>query len=91
MSCLFLPDMLQAKVSDAVEGAADRVQNATSSETIQQGAEKVKQAATAGDPPPMKGKTVVITGDCWARVRTGWPVTAATVGCVDQYKEPSNG
>lgn len=53
----------QAKVSDAVEGAAQKVQDATSSDAIQQGAEKVKKAAKAGDSAPMHGRTAIITGE----------------------------
>lgn len=51
---------LQAKASDAVEEAANRVQDATSSETVQKVAGKVKAAAKAGDSAPMHGRTAVV-------------------------------
>ena len=49
-------------MSDAVEGAAERVQQNTSSSTIQNAAESVKKAAKAGDSAPMHGRTAIITG-----------------------------
>jgi hypothetical protein len=52
----------QAKASDVVEGAAERVQQNTSSDTIQNAAESVKKAAKAGDSAPMHGRTAIITG-----------------------------
>ena len=53
---------MQAKASDVVEGAAERVQQSTSSSTIQNAAESVKKAAKAGDSAPMHGRTAIITG-----------------------------
>lgn len=53
---------MQAKASDVVEGAAERVQQNTSSSTIQNAAESVKKAAKAGDSAPMHGRTAIITG-----------------------------
>ncbi len=61
---------LQAKASDAVEEAANRVQDATSSETVQKVAGKVKAAAKAGDSAPMHGRTAVVsTSLCWGYSR----------------------
>ena len=54
--------LMQAKASDAVESAAERVQQNTSSSTIQNAAESVKKAAKAGDSAPMHGRTAIITG-----------------------------
>jgi NAD(P)-dependent dehydrogenase (short-subunit alcohol dehydrogenase family) len=53
---------IRAKASDVVEGAAERVQQNTSSSTLQNAAENVKKAAKAGDSAPMHGRTAIITG-----------------------------
>ena len=64
-----------------VEGAAERVQQNTSSDAIQNAAESVKKAAKAGDSAPMHGRTAIITGAHPARCAACRPAVSEMHHC----------
>jgi hypothetical protein len=72
---------VQAKASDVVEGAAERVQQNTSSSTLQNAAENVKKAAKAGDSAPMHGRTAIITGVLSAAMPFAAPMPPERTWC----------